>query len=61
VIRDRRIGSTRHRGDRIPPGYRVEAFYFKKGKITLLSGTDVMIFKIFSPKKIAKKLAFFDS
>jgi hypothetical protein len=26
-----------------------------------LSGTDVMIFKIFSPKNSAKKLAFFDS
>jgi hypothetical protein len=26
-----------------------------------VSGTDVMILKIFSPKKIAKKLAFFDS
>jgi hypothetical protein len=33
-------------------------------ELALLSvklGTDVMILKIFSPKKIAKKLAFFDS
>jgi hypothetical protein len=27
----------------------------------VIPGTDVMIFKIFSPKNIAKKLAFFDS
>jgi hypothetical protein len=26
---------------------------------SVIPGTDVMIFKIFSPKKIAKKLAFF--
>jgi hypothetical protein len=37
--------------------FTVAWHFFSKGTF-FVSGTDVMIFKIFSPKKIAKKLAF---